>query len=198
LGVDLLPGKICSYGCIYCQQGATARAGVKRFSRVDLVELKRQLKQLLLSKPHIDYVTISGSGEPTLHKNLDKVIAVINSVTKHKYPICVITNGSLLYDKQVRKELLKADMVMPSLDGCDEKTFTAIDMPEKSLKFNMVVDGLIQFRREYKGEYWLEIMLIKGINDNKVSFLKFKKLVEAIKPDKVQINLPARPAPHNK
>lgn len=196
LGVDLLPGKICSFGCVYCQLGETKKTTLKRFACADSQELKRQLKALLTTGPKVDYITISGSGEPTLHKNLDKIIAAINSVTKHKYPVCVITNSSLLWDKTVRKELLRADLVVPSLDASNETMFQKIDKPDKSLSFSQVLQGLIRFRREFKNEFWLEIMLVKGINDNKKAFLEFCELVKKIDPDKVHINLPERPAPH--
>ena len=198
LGVDLLPGKICSFDCVYCQLGKTRRTILKRFAYVDLGELKRQLKTILAKKPKIDYITISGSGEPTLHKNLDKIITAVNTVTRHQYPVCVITNASLLWDKAVRKELMKADLVIPSLDASNAKMFQVIDKPDKNLSFNQVLQGLVQFRREFKGELWLEIMLIKGINDNKKAFLEFRALVKKIDPDKVHINLPERPAPHTK
>lgn len=198
LGVDVLPGKICSFGCVYCQLGKTNQTTLNRFACADIRELKRQLKIILANKPKIDYITISGSGEPTLHKNLEKIIAAINTVTGHKYPICVITNSSLLWEKAVRKELMKADLVVPSLDACNEKMFQAIDKPDKNLVFEQVLQGLIQFRREFKNEFWLEIMLIRGANDNKKAFLGFRELVKKINPDKVHINLPERPAPHSK
>jgi wyosine [tRNA(Phe)-imidazoG37] synthetase (radical SAM superfamily) len=196
LGVDILPGKICSFGCVYCQLGKTDQTTLKRFVCADTRELKRQLRIILASKPKIDYITISGSGEPTLHKKLDKIIAAINAVTGHKYPICVITNSSLLWDKAVRKELMKADLVVPSLDASSEAMFQKIDKPDKNLSFDQVLQGLIQFRHEFKNEFWLEIMLVKGINDNEKAFLEFRELVKKINPDKVHINLPERPAPH--
>ena len=178
--------------------GQKPHTTLKRFACADTLELKRQLKNILKHTPKIDYITISGSGEPTLHKNLDKIIAAINSVTRHKYPVCVITNSSLLWDKAVRKELLKADLVVPSLDASDEAMFQKIDKPDKNISFDLVMQGLMQFRHEFKGEFWLEIMLIRGINDNKKAFLEFKDLVKKINPDKVHINLPERPAPHTK
>ena len=198
LGVDLLPAKICSYGCVYCQLGKTGRTTTKRFVCVDLKKFKQQLKNLLIVPPRIDYITISGSGEPTLHKNLDKIITAINLVTHHKYPVAVITNSSLLSNRSVRRELLNADLIIPSLDACNETMFKQIDNPDKSISFAQVLQGVIQLRREFKGEFWLEIMVVKGINDNKNAFLEFKALVEKIKPDKVHINLPQRPAPHTK
>lgn len=198
LGVDLLPGKICSFKCVYCQLGKTAHTTLQRFACVDTREFKRQLKSVLRNKPRIDFITVSGGGEPTIHKSLDKIITDINEVTRHKYPICVITNSSLLWDKNVRRELLKADLVIPSLDASNETMFQKIDKPDKNISFNQILQGVIQFRREFKNELWLEIMLIKGINDNKKAFLEFKALVKTIQPDKVHINLPERPAPHTR
>jgi len=193
LGVDLTSPKVCSFECIYCQLGATPHKTTRRFSAIDLGKLKKELRTILKRHPHIDYITISGSGEPTLHKNLDKIISVIKKVGRNKYPVCVITNSSLLYRKDVRRELKKADLIIPSLDAATPATFKRINRPHKSINLNKIVKGLIALRKEFKGKIWLEIMLLKGVNDSLKEAKKFKELVREIKPDKIQLNLPIRP-----
>lgn len=194
LGVNLTPRKFCTLDCIYCQLGKATKKTVQRFFYVDPVEFKKELTKIINSNPKIDYISISGSGEPTLHKRLDKIIDAIREITNNKYRICVITNSSLLYKKEVRKELASADLIIPSLDAATNKSFSRIDKPHKQITFRKIVNGLINLRKEFKGKIWLEIMLLGGINDSLKEAIIFKKLVAKIKPDKVQLNLPVRPA----
>jgi len=194
LGVDLIPKKTCSFDCVYCQLGPTDKEGIRRFSFIDLGEFRKSLKAAIADHPKIDYITISGSGEPTLHKSLDKIIATIKRITKNRYPVCIITNSSLLHRKNVRKELCQVDLIIPSLDAATSKTFHKINRPHKGITFKRIVDGLVKLRKEFKGEIWLEIMLVGGVNDTIAEAKKFKKIIKKIKPDKVQLNLPIRPA----
>jgi len=194
LGVNLTPKKLCTFNCVYCQLGDTTKKTIKRFFYVDPVELKKELTKIVNRNPKIDYISISGSGEPTLHKGLDKIIDTIRETTNNKYRVCVITNSSLLYKKEVRKELEKADLIIPSLDAATEESFSRIDKPHKQITLKKIVDGLINLRKEFKGKIWLEIMILGGINDSLKEAGIFKKLVAKIKPDKVQLNLPIRPS----
>lgn len=194
LGVNLLPKKICPFDCIYCQLGKTKIKSVKRFTYVNLNKLKRELRNILKKKPRISYITISGSGEPTLHKNLDKIIVAIKKATKNKYPVCVVTNSSLFGDKKVRAELKKADLVIPSLDAATANIFNKIDRPCKSIDIQKITEGLIEFRKEFKGRIWLEIMLVGNINDTLQEAKKLKEVIKRINPDKIQLNIPVRPA----
>jgi wyosine [tRNA(Phe)-imidazoG37] synthetase (radical SAM superfamily) len=194
LGVSITPKKICTLDCLYCQLGKTTKKTVKRFFYVDLIEFKKELTKIINNNPKIDYISISGSGEPTLHKRLDKIIDTIKETTNNEYRVCVITNSSLLYKKEVRKELKKADLIIPSLDAATNKSFSRIDKPHKQIIFKKVVDGLINLRKEFKGKIWLEIMLLGGINDSLKEARIFKKIVAKINPDKVQLNLPIRPS----
>ncbi|MFA5304594.1 MAG: radical SAM protein [Candidatus Omnitrophota bacterium] len=194
LGVNLTPKKFCTLDCIYCQLRKTTKKTVKRFFYVDLIEFKKELTKIINNNPKIDYISISGSGEPTLHKRLDKIIDTIKETTNNEYRVCVITNSSLLYKKEVRNELSGADLIIPSLDAATNKSFSRIDKPHKQITLKKVVDGLINLRKEFKGKIWLEIMLLGGINDSLAEAKKFKILVAKIKPDKVQLNLPVRPA----
>jgi len=194
LGVDLIIDKACSFECLYCQLGKGKLKKTKRFSKVNLTKLKKELKEAIRVNPRIDYITISGSGEPTLHKSLDKIITTIKAITKSKYPVCVVTNSSLLHRKEVRKELNKADLIIPSLDAATSKTFHKINRPDRAVVFDKMVKGLIALRKEFKGKIWLEIMLVKGVNDTIKEAIKFKEIINKIKPDKVQLNLPVRPS----
>ncbi len=194
LGVDLFPKKTCSFDCLYCQLGQSSKKTIRRFSFIKFPKFKRDLREIIKKNSKIDYITISGSGEPTLHKDLDKIIAAIKRVTKNKYPVAVITNSSLLYRKKVRRELLKADLIVPSLDAATAKTFSKLNRPHKRVVLKKIVEGLIRLRREFKGKIWLEIMLVAGINDNKEEIKKLKQVISKINPDKIQLNLPIRPA----
>lgn len=194
LGIDLFPKKICSMDCLYCQLGKSKTKSIRRFSYIDLKRLQRGLKRIIKTTPNIDYITISGSGEPTLHKNLDRIIAAIKKTTKQKFPVCVITNSSLLHRKDVRQELKKADLIIPSLDAACAKTFHKINRPHKKVTFQKILQGIIRLRQEFKGKIWLEIMLVKGVNDNAKEAKKFNCLIKRIKPDKIQLNLPIRPS----
>ncbi|MFH1548543.1 MAG: radical SAM protein, partial [Candidatus Omnitrophota bacterium] len=150
-----------------------------------------ELKEVLKAGKKIDYITLSGNGEPTLNSKLGEIIREIKSITA--ISIAVITNGTLLNDKNVREELLSADLVMPSLDAATQETFEKIDRPYPSLKIEDIIEGMVEFRKVYSGNLWLEIMLVKGINDNKYELAALKKATEKIEPDKIQLNTPVRP-----
>ncbi len=194
LGVSLVPKKSCTFDCIYCQVGSFSKTKIKRANYIDLFKFKRELREVLAKEPRIDYITLSGSGEPTLHKDLDKIIKAIKKVSKNKYPVSVITNSSFLYRKKVRQELKEADLLIPSLDAPDAETFKKINRPHSRIELKKIINGLIDFRREFKGKIWLEIMIVGGVNDNLEGAHKFKKIISQIQPDKVQINLPVRPS----
>lgn len=189
LGVDLVPFKTCTYDCIYCQLGRTTHKTVERMEWVQLNDVLRELKPRLNSHP--DYITISGSGEPTLHSRLEELIGAIKDMTD--IPVAVLTNGSLLWQSEVRKQLLKADVVIPSLDAGDEVHFQAINRPHPQISFDQMVNGLRQFRQEYRGQYWLEVFLLKGYTAIQAEVKKLAQLACSIHPDKVQLNTVDRP-----
>jgi wyosine [tRNA(Phe)-imidazoG37] synthetase (radical SAM superfamily) len=189
LGIDLIPHKTCTYDCVYCQVGRTTEKTTTRKSWVSVDEVIAELKDKLSAKP--DYITLSGSGEPTLCSDCGRLIEKIRQITN--IPIAVITNGSLLFRPEVRKELVGADVVMPSLDGGDEETFKKINQPAPEITFDKMLQGLIDFRKEFKGKYWLEVFLIAGLNDNDRQIEKIAACIEKIRPDKVQLNTVTRP-----
>lgn len=192
LGVDIVPFKTCSYNCIYCQLGRTEKVTSVRKPYVAPEAVIDELKQWLALGGSSDYITFSGSGEPTLNSEIGKIIKGIKSLTD--IPVCVITNGSLLDLKRVRDSILKADLVIPSLDAGCEKTFRLINRPEAAIEYQDTVDGLIKFTDEFKGKIYLEIFLVKGVNDKKEEILKIKEIVDRLDPDRIELNSIARPS----
>lgn len=191
LGVDLVPYKTCSFDCVYCQLGHTTKKTVERKEYVQVNEVFSQLKETLSSSQKVDYITFSGSGEPTLHSEIGWLIREIKKFTH--IPVAVITNGSLLFQKEVRKALLKADLVIPSLNAVSQETFNQINNPHPSLTPDKIVEGIKEFKKEFKNKLWLEIMLVKGINDSAEQIKLLKSKIEEIKPDKIQLNTVIRP-----
>ena len=185
LGIDVIPHKTCSYNCIYCQLGSEENTitDLKNYYSVD--EIIYELKEALLNNKNIDYITFTGSGEPTLYKDLKKLIYEIKQITD--IPVCIITNGSLLYKQEMRSNLLLADLVIPSLDAGNEDAFKLIDNPNKEIDFDKMVEGLIEFKKVFKGEYWLEIFLLKDINDSEDELDDIIKIINKIKPDRIQL-----------
>ena len=195
LGVDIVPYKTCTLNCIYCQLGKTTNRTLKRKEYVKAKDILRELHQVLKSPSskleNIDFITLSGSGEPTLNSKIGQIIAEIKKMTS--IPIAVLTNGSLLYRKEVRDSLKKADLVIPSLDAASAKVFKKINRSDKALKIEKIIQGLVDFKKEYRGEIWLEIMLVKGVNDKKEEIKNLKKVIAKINPNRVQLNTVARP-----
>jgi wyosine [tRNA(Phe)-imidazoG37] synthetase (radical SAM superfamily) len=191
LGVDLLPYKTCSLDCIYCQLGASSRKTVRRKEFIDPAIILSQIRAAVASGVRIDHITFSGSGEPTLSRSLGALIRGIKKMTD--IPVAVLTNGTLLHRKDVRRSLLEADVVVPSLDAATGGLFRRINRPHPSLSLDKMIRGLREFRREFKGEIWIEIMLIKGINDSPAHVRQLRKILETVRPDKIQLNTVVRP-----
>lgn len=191
LGVDVIPFKTCTLDCIYCQVGRTTCKTIERKEYVNLAEVLDELKEVLKTGKQIDYITFSGSGEPTLNSQIGEMIVRVKGITN--VPVAVLTNSTLFSDKKVRRDLLRADLVVPSLDAATQEVFERINRPCRGLQIEEIIQGLIQFSREYTGQIWLEIMLVKGVNDNQDELNAFKSAVEKINPDKIQLNTPVRP-----
>lgn len=189
LGVDLIPFKTCSFDCIYCQIGRTTNKTIKRREWVPLEEVLSDLVARLSCRP--DYITLSGSGEPTLYSRLGDLIGAVRAMTD--IPVAVLTNGSLFRRRAVRKDLREASLVIPSLDAGDATMYQTINRPHPRLDFDQLVDGLAAFRQEFSGQYWLEVMLLAGHTAVEAEVRKIAKLVEYIQPDRVQINTATRP-----
>ena len=191
LGVDLVPFKTCTYDCVYCQLGRTTNKTICRREYVPLGEVLGDLERALAAGPPPDCITLAGSGEPTLFRPLDELLAGIKQITD--VPVVILTNGSLLWDPQVRAELALADVVMPSLDAGDDELFQRVNRPHPEVTFERMVEGLIACRREFFGAYWLEIMLLAGLTEKPEALRRLMALVEQIKPDRVYLNTAVRP-----
>jgi len=189
LGVDLVPFKTCSYDCIYCQLGRTTNKTMQRKEWVPIDIVMEQLKEKLDSKP--DYITLSGSGEPTLFSRLEDLISRIKDITD--IPVAVLTNGSLLWLPEVRKALKSADIVVPSLDAGSSRIFQYVNRPHQDITFSKMLQGLVEFRKDYNGQYWLEVFLLAGVTTPEMEINRLKTCINAICPDKVQVNTVTRP-----
>lgn len=190
LGVDLVPFKVCPFDCIYCQLGHTTVKTAQRKAYVPTDELLAELREKL-ETTEVDCVTLCGSGEPTLHSDLGRIIVAVKAMTDK--PVVVITNGSLLWDEQVRRELMHADIVMPDLDAGDPATFQRINQPCGGLDFDRIVAGLRAFRAEYTGQIHLEVFLVAGVNDSEDQVRRIGALAEEMQPDSIDVNTVARP-----
>jgi len=189
LGVDLVPAKTCSFDCIYCQAGHTTCKTIERKEWVPLDAVLSELTEKLASEP--DYITLSGSGEPTLFSQIAELIQEIKDLTD--IPVAIITNGSLLWQAEVRNELHQADLVLPSLDAGSETVFQKINRPHPQITFDRVLEGLISLRREYQGAYWLEVFMLKGLNTSEEELANIADCIGRIHPDRIQLNTVSRP-----
>ena len=189
LGVDLVPFKTCTYDCIYCQLGRTTNKTIQRKEWVPADSVIEQLKGKLDSKP--DYITLSGSGEPTLFSAIEELISKIKRLTD--IPVAVLTNGSLLWLPEVRNTLKIADLVVPSLDAGSNHMFQYVNRPHGDIAFSRMLEGLVKFRNEYGGKYWLEVFLLAGLTTTETEINRLKACINSICPDKVQVNTVTRP-----
>ncbi|MBC8570504.1 radical SAM protein [Zongyangia hominis] len=191
LGLSPIPPKTCNYSCIYCQLGRTDHMTTQRREYYPVSEIIAEFETYLKDEDKFDVVTIVGEGEPTLYAKLGELIKEVKRRTDK--PVAVITNSALLSDPQVREELMHCDIVLPSLDACDEETFRRIDRPQGSLRFQEIQEGLIAFSHAYTGQLWLEIMLCGGVNDSPAAIDRFAELLPRIRYDRLYINTPVRP-----
>jgi wyosine [tRNA(Phe)-imidazoG37] synthetase (radical SAM superfamily) len=192
LGIDLVPHKICTYDCIYCQIGKTTERTLLRREYVPVGEILEEVRAFLQEEhPTVDHLSLGGSGEPTLHSKIRSIIEGIQAITV--LPVAVITNGSLFYEREVREDLLRADVVLPSLDAVSAEVFERINRPVPGFSIGNVVEGLIQFRKIYQGQIWLEILFCRGVNDSEAELLKMKEVIKQIRPDMIHLNTVVRP-----
>ncbi len=192
LGIDLVPRKICTYNCIYCQIGQTTKKTLLRKEYVPEKEVLEEVENFLEEgSSSVDYLSLSGSGEPTLHSKIRSIIEGIKEITD--IPVAVITNGSLLWKKKVREDLLQADVVLPSLNAVSPDVFMKINRSHKNLSAEKVIEGMIEFRKIYRGKIWLEILFCRGVNDKRDELQRMKEAIERIHPDLIHLNTVVRP-----
>jgi len=196
LGVDLIPPKTCPLDCIYCEVGRTTVKTLERREYIPAAAIIAELTAYFEGCPEEpDYVTLAGSGEPTLNSGLGQIIAHLKQLTR--VPVAVLTNGVLLADPQVRRELCQANVILPSLDAVTPALFEKINRPLAGVTVDTLLAGLKALRREFSGRIWLEILLLKGLNDTPAELARLKEAVQAIRPDEVHLNTAVRPVVEN-
>lgn len=192
LGVDLVPKKVCSLDCVYCEVGKTTKLTLDRKEYIKLEKIKEELTHYFTNQRDPDYITFSGSGEPTLNLYIGEVLQFIKQ-NKPNIPVAVLTNGTLLYDEKVRDAIVNADVVLPSLDAATQEVFYRINRPAEKLKIDEYIQGLVDFSKVFKGEIWLEVFILPGYNDTEQELTELKKVILQIKPDLIQLNTLDRP-----
>ena len=194
LGIDLIPTRICSFDCIYCEVGAKRLITGVRKEYVPLPALLSEVDRFLTQPDAaelFDLLTITASGEPTLHTGIGRFIEALKK--RSDKPVAVLTNGSLLSDPEVRRDLAAADLVIPSLDAARDESYQKVNRPHSDFPMERLIDGLVRFSKEYRGKLWLEILLVKGINDLPADIAALKGAIQRIRPQKIQLNTVVRP-----
>ena len=188
LGIDpICELKVCSFDCIYCQNGRTSRKTIERKVFVDPKKVEQELKEYAYVSQVADGATFSGLGEPTLNKQLGRMIEVVRNIAK--LPVAILTNSSLMHDKNVRNDLRKADIVVAKLDAPNHRLFQKINNPHREIDFDSMLEGMTKFRDEYNSKYALQMMFVE---QNKFCAKEMRDIAQVIKPDEVQINTPSR------
>lgn len=191
LGVDILPYKTCTLDCIYCQLGRTTCKTLERKSWISPAPVMKELEKILSEKCQIDHITFSGSGEPTLNSSLGEIIKNIKTICS--IPVAVLTNGTLLHLPEVRLDLHEADLVVPSFDAATDDTFRLINRPCHGLDLQNMLEGLRAFCREFAGTIWLEVMIVKGVNDKRQELEYIAEALADCNADSIHINSVSRP-----
>jgi wyosine [tRNA(Phe)-imidazoG37] synthetase (radical SAM superfamily) len=191
LGIDLVPFKVCTYDCIYCQLGRTTDLTLERKAYVATEDIMAELAPMWAAADQPDVISLAGSGEPTLNSAIGDVIRSIKQQTD--IPVAILTNGSLLWMEEVQEALLAADLVLPSLDAGDDGLFQKINRPHPALSFEQMVDGLAAFTRRFTGKVWLEVLLLAGMTGTAREVEKIAAHVNRIHPERVQLNTVCRP-----
>jgi wyosine [tRNA(Phe)-imidazoG37] synthetase (radical SAM superfamily) len=192
LGIDLLPFKTCTYSCVYCECGATTDLTTQRSEFFPTRDVIGELDLILSKKPELDYITFAGSGEPTLSLSIGPVIAHLKSAYP-EYPVAVLTNGSLFQLVEVRRDVAQADLIIPTLTTARQETFQRIHRPAPQLSVETIIRGLIELRREFSGEIWLEVFIVPPLNTTDEELAGLRDAIHRIRPDRIQLNTVDRP-----
>lgn len=191
LGIDLTPYKTCSYDCLFCQLGHTTNLTGKRTDYVDINEVLAELEHWFKNDGKANQITLAGSGEPTLHAGFGDILRFVKAQTS--IPVAILTNGSMLYLPEVRQAAAQADIVKISLSAWDQASLEKINRPFAGYRFEQLIEGEIQFRKEFTGKLWLEVFMLDGINANPADVKKIAAITSKIKPDRIQLNTCVRP-----
>jgi wyosine [tRNA(Phe)-imidazoG37] synthetase (radical SAM superfamily) len=195
LGIDLCPMKTCSYDCIFCQLGRTKETSVKRAEFFPLEEICNEIAHWLKTDGNAEYITLAGSGEPTLYARFGELVDFIHSKTD--IPVLLLSNGSLFWQKEVREAASKVDVVKLSMSAWNQDLFEKINRPAPEITFERMIDGEIKFQSEFTGKLILEVFLLEGINATRQNVQKIVQLTDQIKPDTIHFNTVTRPAAEN-
>lgn len=196
LGINIVPAKICSLDCLYCEVGRTKTATMQRKPYYKASDILKEFKENFNKFEDLcDVVTVTGAGEPTLNSELDKIITGIKEITDK--PCAILTNTTTIHIKEVYESLLKFDIVVPSLDAVTDSIFRAVNLPENSIDTENIITGLEKFSKEYKGKLFVEILFCKDVNDSKEHIERLIKVLENIKCTKVQLGTIHRPPAYN-
>ena len=191
LGVDLVPHKVCSLNCVYCECGRTTNLTIERKEYVPVDEVLKELVHYFKNNPEPDYITFSGAGEPTLNSRIGDIVKFIKE--NSNVSLALLTNATLLTDKQLRNEIIDIDLILPSIDAVSKEVFNRINRSHKSLEVNKIIDGLYDFKKVYKGKMWLEILILPDFNNSETELKLLKEVIVKLQPDKVQLNTLDRP-----
>jgi len=191
LGVDLVPYKTCTLDCIYCQIGKTTEKTSRRFEYVPTKEVVRELKEVIDEGTKPDVITMSGSGEPTLHLGIGEIIRTAKDICD--IPVVVLTNATTLHLPEVREALMPADIVAPSLDAGTKDMFEIINRPASGVSFEGLVEGLTLFAKDYKGKLLVEVLVLAGMNSTESEMIAIRDILSGIELDEVQLNTVTRP-----
>ncbi|MGM0613773.1 MAG: radical SAM protein, partial [Bacteroidota bacterium] len=192
LGIDLVPKKVCSLDCVYCEVGKTTKLTTDRKEYILYDKVTAELADYFQNNPEPDYITFSGYGEPTLNVRIGEILQYLKT-TKPHIPIAILTNGTLFYDHTLQEEIKTADVVLPSLDAATEEVFQKLNRPADGLSLTNYINGLIEFSQKYKGKIWLEVFILPGYNDHEEELSKLKEVIQKINPESVQLNTLDRP-----
>ncbi|WP_294432717.1 radical SAM protein [Victivallis sp.] len=192
LGIDLVPHKTCSLDCVYCEARRTTCLTTERKEYVPISEVLQELDQVLKTAPQLDFITFSGSGEPTLNSGIGRVVDFIKEHYP-QYPVCLLTNGCSLGDRELRREIARVDRIVPSLDASNEEEFRLVNRPAPGLRFEQFVADLTDFTHHTDADLYLELFILPGVNDSDESIQRFVELISKMKLTMVQLNTLDRP-----
>ena len=191
LGVDLVPMKTCSLNCVFCEVGRTTRHTLERREYVPLRDVLAELELWESRGGRAEYITLAGSGEPTLHTGFGRVLEFVRS--RPRFASALLTNGTLFTESDVRRDACAADVVKLSLSAWDQASFERLHRPCKGVTLTDMVAGYRAFRRDYKGTLWVEVFLVPGFNDRTEDVRRIAALVASVAPDRIHLNTAVRP-----
>ncbi len=192
LGVDLVPYKYCPLNCVYCEVQRTTHLETERREFFPLLTIISELRSYLQTAPKLDYITFSGAGEPTLYSRIGEIISFVKSEFPD-YKLALLTNGVLLNDPDLRRDILPCDLILPSLDAVSQSVYEKLNRPKPGLQSAELINNLISLRQGYTGNIWLEVFILPGLNDTDEEIYLLRDAIAMISPDIVQLNSLDRP-----